>query len=383
MFIVAFFFVLNSQIVKNLYKKFRKANNYIKNIFVVFIIFIFTIFIAIFNYIQNPFSIFQDKKGFAQFHPYKHIGESFFYNIKFKLDNTKYTRVFVGGSSVGTSFSPYNEEPTYVVSPTWTNIYYINDVLKYFIKTHPSVKTIYYSLDISILMDKKIPYSDFDQNIKLQDYIKLLFSYSTTKYSILQLIQNIRSKYDKNYWYHKAIFPFDTPIYNGFKLSQANFDEIIEIKKYCDERNIKIIFFIPAYHSLLSIWLIENDFYNNFQYLKREIAKRVDYIDFAYSNEYTDLPLYQSNNDLVEYVPYYNIEHPYEYIGFFELERLKNNITTIGININRSNVDEILDYQYKLIEKYKLTHKDDINHFFKNIQNNNKRKKIIITIRSY
>lgn len=373
LFVSSLFYVGSS-----LSKRFLNKSN-IKSFLSIFSI-IFLIFsIAIFNFIQNPFGIFPNMNFFEQprFYAYAYTHEADFFNIKFRLDKTPYTRLITGGSSVPCSFNNdylSDQELSFCFSAVLTRINFFIKAMKFFLKTHPTVKKVYFSLDFSMFSNKKSLRNDFSENITFKELTELLFSVNITKYSFKQMLEDIlKKKENQNENQEMKIYPYATPDHGDCFISESFLDEISEIKEYCDEKNIEVTFFIPAYHKLFPVWFIKNNRYSAYQNYKREIAKRVDFIDFSISNEYTTLPFYKEG-ETVDFVPYLDLEHPYGYIGSMELQRLENRDNTIGILVNKDNIESLLTEETEQINQYMTTHIDVVEDFMEKLKVKSKDK---------
>lgn len=333
----------------------------------------------LFNYIMNPFDIFKDT--FPQNHPYLHLQQGKYYNIKFRADKTKYEKVFAGGSPVFFCFEKILPEKEFMCWAYVTNIKFLTSALKDFIEVHPTVKEVYFCFDLSLFINRDSYIKDYQKEITLRELFDFLYSYTTLKYSIKQLDYNIflftemikekiknKNEPPKDYWYeYKRVFPYNKPRYDKLDIIYSFFDEIDELKQFCNDRGIKIKFCVMPYHALLLSKFSRTGDYERYEEFKRIIAKHTDFIDFSYVNEYSSVPFPKDNSVVNEFL-FFDIEHSYDFIGRKIVERMNGVQNNYGREITSNNVEKILQKEREELDVYMKANEAYIDDYILNSQ---------------
>ena len=350
----------------------KKQINYITIFSIVFIVTI----VGYFNYLMNPYNIFEEKK--TQFKPYQFGYERDFINIKFKLNKNKnYVAIITGGSNTFGSFSSNTFEgliPSnkieYIAFDGPSTEELIRQT-KLFISIHPEVKKVYYAIELNTLYSKPkestIP--EFTGlSFNPTELAKMFFSIDTTLLSLKQFLFEIntlrQNKSNITSYKYNTTLPHIRVDYFGCSIKDSDIQKIIEFSKFLKSKNIEGVFFIPAYHSLHMANIKRCSKYTEIENLKKKLAHNIQFYDFSYISPYTTVQLPEKPGE-VQFHYYDDPLHPSETLGRIMLERLLNERQDFGMLITDANVDSTLERQKQDLGTYLIQNKTLIDNYMK------------------
>lgn len=333
---------------------------------------------------MNPYDIFP--KVFKTY-PIKYweMHNEKYLPLKIAIDKTPYKKVIVGASPVSTSFFFLDGKENFVLWSTRTNMNFLTEALKFFLKNHYTVKNAYIGLDVSLFIKNEIDNKNFNDKVTLSDYIKFLYSIDIFLDSLHQAESNIQSFItEKKVKSSTMSFkPFNHPHYKKLEFIYEEYNKVEEMEKLCLEKGIDVKYFIPACHALYLARLWETGEYEKYEDFKRELVKRFNYTDFAYVNKYSSIP-FPKENETVPFLGFWDVEHSCQAIGILMYEKLENKKSEIGIDVNKENIEAVLKLERKYLQEYikknknyikeYMTHYNDKDNnisysFYANIQN--------------
>jgi hypothetical protein len=277
-------------------------------------------FFAFFNYLINPYNIF-DHKYLESTLKIKDHSVSIRMTRFYTTIHQKPENLIMGTSRIGmfplSQVQKYLKNNLYTLAMPGANIEEQTQYLKYMIKNF-RLKNIVWSLDFhsfnpDLKNDPSFSYNRLDDSIWFKkDYKVALFSFQTTKNSFKTLIDNLKTEnktLDQNANYaddinnlsHKDIdsrtkiqlqyYPDKFLKYSTFNHPHSidnNIKKVKNIVNLCKKNNIKLhIYISPVHLSFLKLYSSLN-LENTFNYWKEELAKVTNYTDFCTLNSITE-----------------------------------------------------------------------------------------------
>ena len=321
-------------------------------LFVLLVIF-FIFCISIFNYIVDPYGVLKNRSDFRI-----SFVNGEMVNIYMKaFKNEKMEKIVLGSSDISLASLSFPEFYSITLRGIDYATYY--QLLKTHFDLHPETKYVYLSLtytDITGEYDQFIPpYTGKYYNIK--ELIRLFISVDTTKLSINKLKNELQSKDARNsgqtYCYPKQV-DFIKPLSEKTFIEESERYEYLEkIIQFLKEKEVEYIFVFPPYNAAYLSFIKDVPYYD--QQVKRLkkflVENNIEIYDFAYVNEETGKSLYE-----IPYL-YHNLNHPSFLFGkkiYNDLFYDKKDNQKIYMILNKKNVDEVILYQDKLIENWKI-----------------------------
>jgi len=292
---------------------------------ILFLALSFFIFTALFNYVVNPYSIF-NHNIFSNFLVSKnHIVSArmltFYTAIK---ENPK--NIMIGSSRIGTfsksEIERYLDGKSFNMAMPGSNIEEQTKYIEYMIKNH-NIKNIvwgldFYSFNPDLQNDPDFSYTRLNSSLLLRDDFKIaLISLQTTKNSFKTIIDNLKrpkkqnsislenikqkenkeiQKFSKEIILQKTndlLIQYTKKYFNSNKFKEQssidiNIQKINNIIKLCKKKNINLyIYTSPVQKKFLDLYA-NLGLENTFIYWKKELAKITAYTDFCQENVVTD-----------------------------------------------------------------------------------------------
>lgn len=335
-----------------------------KNIFFIVLSFLFIIIICIFNYTMDPYQLFRHKYYMNT----ANVPVEFVYTLMKNYKNYNYDTVIIGGSEVFTMFNffPFNRNHFDIISIIGgINYEQYNEMLESYLTLHPKTKNVIISINYRKLLDQSdlINLPEFQEKYTLKELSKLLFSLEVTRESLLLLYNKIVNKNNQNINEYEIIAykPFLIASFSECrkdylkKLEKKNFDNTKSLINMLEERNIDYKFIIPPYSAFYLSLINSNELWqqniNNYKkYLVSIVPEGTEIYDFAFVNKYTASSPIQNDEGL-----YTNSDHPSFIFGakvFKVLYDKKISEDSIYLMLTKENVDNMIDYESKLLKKY-------------------------------
>ena len=357
--------------------KINKKNKYnYNNIF--FLIFIFLIFLTIlsFNYLMDPYKIFNNKTRKMN-NTEAFIDNSLPYIYMEAYKDVKTKNVIIGGSDAETLFfcrlNDYFYNGIYLKHKVLKIKNYYK-VLKRYLELHTETEIVILVINYASFFSHNNDIPDYNHTKTLQDMLYPLFSIDASKESFNILKYKITSLFYKNEYKEKTnevvtwFNPYNTPSYKFDKLQEKEnnedllyFDKVINLLK---EKNIKYYILIPPYNSMVLKIINSNERYaNEINRIKRHMTYIASNIyDSAFINKHTKANLLQDN-----FLHIYGGDHPNYIFGikffkvFFDEKNADKDFYRI---LTKENIEEQLNRQNKEIKNYTQQTEKDYEKFF-------------------
>lgn len=358
--------------------------------------FISVTFIAGFNYIIDPYDIFNTNTLT------KYSYNNYRITNALRLKFIKFNNIIIGTSRTRNAINPDNinfQGKTYNLSMEGTNVYEIKQVFDFISENQNDLDTIVYGVDFLTFSDKRYPGEQFNESLynKKNYFYKAitnnLLSLTTFKRSIESVFFNfnhIKSNYidgyidqnTKNRGNQKVAFEkiltnnflVNPETYGCYNYSEERLKLFDTILKTTTEKNINLKLFIPPlqyrqYMALYHLGLFDI-------YLKwiKDISQSVNQVNNQYGTNLVELYDFSGINYITtEKIPK-NINHKMRYhfesshytsnTGDIILDRLYGK-NTFGYKLNNIDINDYLHIKKEKILKFF----DGENDTFKEIEN--------------
>lgn len=282
-----------------------------------FFIFIFIplLGVALFNYIIDPYDIF-NRPYFGKINHNKiekDNNDRLFKAID--IIRIKPITVLLGSSrikqGINTHHSVLKNQPVYNLGLNGANLYENLRYLEHTIKNQPNLKEVIIGVDFFMFNEYRKPIASFSENrlekhnITLQDEINSLLSLDTLLKSRETMIASlneseINSNYGRNGFqphthindgntigrFHQSILQYFT-LNPKYKLSREYLEDFKSLVKVCQKHNIDLKVFISPSHATDGEVFRETGQWQSFEKWKRELVKITPVWDFSCYNSIT------------------------------------------------------------------------------------------------
>ncbi len=342
-----------------------------KNIFFIVLSFLLIMIICIFNYIMDPYQLFKHKYYMNT----ADVPVEIVYTLMKNYKNYNYDTVIIGGSEVLTLFNffPFNRNHFDIISIIGgINYAQYKQMLESYLTLHPKTKNVIISINYRKLLDQSdlINLPEFQEEYTIKEFSKVVFSIDATRKSLTLLYDKISKKDIKEN--RQVIIPYKPFLVASFievrkdyleKLEKKNFEDTKALINMLEERNINYKIIIPPYSafylSLINSYELWQQNINNYKkYLVSVVPEGKEIYDFAFVNKYTASSPIKNEEGL-----YTNSDHPSFIFGakvFKVLYDKKIAEDSIYHMLTKENVDNIINYESKLLKKYIENNKKDV-----------------------
>lgn len=319
-------------------------------LFVVLFVF-FVSLIALFNYVVDPYYIFRNTtiKGFndVKTHQFSNKRNILYSDIKIHCKNKEI--IFTGNCMLSHS----NRNDTAFFTVPIVKFSEVSEIIKNLIKVSPDLKTIYWGMFFDDFWNENIEESDknvlpdtFSERFELQDFVNLFFSYNTTKYS-LETVKNSMQNQGLKYIYpyrEIAFKHYDT----GFSLKSMK--QIAEVCDFANQNGVKVVVYYSPIHTSKKMHIFAKGQWDNYQKMKRELAKITDFYDYSMFNEYNSGLLDETSRYFTD-----NVHFTAEYNNIVVNDLLSDD-KKIGVLVTKENVNNLTDKDFLELKEYISTH---------------------------
>lgn len=349
-------------------------------LFLVIIVFLISS-LGLFNFLTDPYEIFHVQKVRKQ----SFCPKNFIFTYMDTYKDMKFPCFVTGGSDVRPLFGDilrYKDNQPVIYSLVLLAMDKKDEyeILKYYLSLHPETETVFivssYYLSEMIYMDNL---SSAPDNIfqKMLKKIGILYSFDTTKASFLK-IKNLRNNKHDNannndinsdsyYTESQPYYIYDIPSSEQelAKAEKINFEYSQKIKNLLKEKNIKYKVIIPPYNAGFQYCNYINPINRKYiERYKRFLTENFEEVyDFAFINKYTSTKLYQKN---YLYVDMYHISDLFGNKVFKYFFDENNSERDICIILNRENINDMLNLENNLMEKF-ISENSDFTEFYDKI----------------
>ncbi len=365
-------------------KHFKKFNNKLLKTIIIILF-----FLALLNYMVNPYNIFDNtkvmpKKISSLLKPEAKIQERYTKFIALKLDKRKIDTAFIGSSRPDWALAKnhyYERTGKYAENMAVGGIIpseYI-EIYRELVNIHPEVKNIYIAADFFMSIKKTSPVTskkaeDHGVRYKIPKTKKItsselgfaLFSIQSSGNSIFTIFKNLagiekrmyKSDGTKHVYYNKEIdkhFKLNIDKYTGSYTNSVFDESTIEIYKNLyneikkDNRNV-YIFIMPTH--IIDQYLIFKNCQEAFEKWKIALTEITDIYDFQYPSQYTE-------EDVKPDIKYFfETSHSTHFLGDKIIDKLINDNNDFGHILTKGNVkQQVLEDKKQLIKYFKSTDK--------------------------
>ena len=304
--------------------------------------------IMLFNFIIDPYYIFQHKPVYGlnhkKIHMYSNKRQIIFSEMK--LNGRNKTDAFIGNCTLYRSRNVPSNIAFYTVPVT--NTEEILNIIEHIKLLNPNIKKLYLGINFNEIFKKDRKTDDFKEinsrRISIKDIIDLLFSWNTTKYSIETLTASIAAK-NKNDNY---VYPYREIAKKRYSSGETCnlMVKLSMLKNFAENSGIKLIFYFTPVHITYKIDIYEKNLWDKYTDFKYRLAQRADYLDYSLNNAYNTEKL---DADAVYYID--NI-HITDALNEAVISDLLSNSPKIGVPVNKNNADDIIKNDTEYIADY-------------------------------
>ena len=325
---------------------------------ILFLVFLFLsiAFVAIFNYVVDPYFIFSDKSidGFnnVKTHKYSNKRTIVFSDIKL---NSKGKKVAFTGNCILSHYSSGLNDVAFFTIPI-ARLDEVANIIKNINVLSPEIKTIYWGFfyDDFWNTEENLNSDDLQEvdtsKFVLKDFINLFFSWNTTKYSIETVRDSIKNK-GKDILYVYPYREIAKKTYEG----DVSFDQLKNIQEIVDfakEKGIEVIFYYSPIHVSKKVHIFTKDEWASHQELKNRLAEITPFYDYSLFNEYNQQSLDENSIYFIDNV------HPTTMYNNMIVNDILSEKKPLAIQISKENVDSILKNENKLLYEYMSKNQD-------------------------
>jgi len=312
------------------------------NIKIMLLLYIFLIInTMIFNYLIDPYNIFQDKQNYLSTELRK-MPETWI-----KFNNRKFNSVIIGGSPIESmQFEELNNNLA-VLAIYRLELEKMLPILTFFLSKHPEVKKVYIPIDIYQIsyMHKNKHKQKIETKITIKEIITLFLSFNTTKKSFQKLYhtETIKGTLKQDKTKTKYIKP---DLY-----SKHAYENYLKLYTYLKSKKIEMVFFITPTHADS-----QKKFYNIYKKeifeMKRKLTKITGkVIDFSLLNSQNTVKKNSSNYNKY-YLDDFHPRKEYAKLIYSILNKKSDELNTLYTILTSANAELELRKQEELLKKY-------------------------------
>lgn len=314
------------------------------------------LFVALFNYIVDPYFIFRDSsiKGFNNVKTHKYTNKRTILYSDIKINNKRIDNAFVGNCLIA-RYGNGRDNVAFYTIPVST-VEEVSKIIKNIHKVAPHIKKMYWGLFFQDLwFDKNDEVTDTLPDIKsvkpgLDDYINLFFSWNTTKYSI-ETIRDSLKHHGKDIVY---IYPYKEIAVKSYENCNTfeNMEFIKDTMKFAKDNGIDLKIYYSPIHLTKRIHIYEKNAWNKNSEFKKRLADITPFYDYSFANEYNTAPLDANSVNFIDNI------HPTDVFNNMIVEDLLSGNPKIGVLVTKDNVDKLVEQDTKQLADYIKQHKD-------------------------
>ena len=322
-------------------------------LFIVFLLFLI-LGISLFNFIVDPYCILRKStiKGFNDVKTHKYTNKRTMLYSDLKLNYKGKDTAFTGNCLLSHYDKGLDNIAFFTV--TVVEVDEIISIIKNIHKVAPNIKKIYWGLFWDDICYKKKNADSFKQinseNLNMDDFINLFFSWNTTKYSLETVRDSIKNK-GKNIVY---IYPYReiAGIKYDESFSSDLMQKINEIYKYTQENNIELIIYYSALNITKKIDMFEKGVWDKNLEFKKRLAEIMPFYDYSFSNKYNIEQLDENSQYYVDNI------HPTKLYNDMLVNDLLSDKKEIGVLITKDNVDKYNEEDTLKLQEYINSHSE-------------------------
>lgn len=355
-----------------------------KNLSFVICVILIVFFVAVFNFLIDPYSVFR-KKEYMDFNK---IPRDYMHIVLKAYKDVPCDTVIVGSSNTLNLFQNEEFYSYFFNKIAITNLSYkeIYQLLKDYIFLHPETKNVIIPISyFSFSRQEGEPISQLDKkNFNLKELLFLLLSKESTKQSIKKL-KNEDLMYSHNQkriiddvigfnYFPNTVLDIkrdNQVIISNIDKENTNIEYLNKIVSLLKEKNIKYkIIIIPPHVINMSMMFSFPEMQKVSDELKRLCVKLSDddVYDFSIINKYTTSG-FPNNNYL-----YGDLAHPNFIIGLKIFKVLRGDLSykDLYVKINKNNIEQHIKNQHKLTKEYIKNNKSLIDYYINYYDKNTK-----------
>jgi len=304
--------------------------------------------IMLFNFIIDPYYIFQHNTVYGlnhkKIHLYSNKRQIIFSEMK--LNGRNKTDAFIGNCALYRSRNVPYTAAFYTVPVTDTEE--IQNIIEHITALNPNIKKLYLGINFNEMYEKDRKTDKFQEiknrRISAKDITDLFFSWNTTKYSIETLKSSIAAK-NKNENY---VYPYREIAKKRYSSGEARDlkEKISRLKNFAEGSGIKLIFYFTPAHITYKIDIYEKNLWNKYTQFKRQLAEITDYFDYSLNN------VYNTENLDADAVYYIDNVHITDILNEIIISDLLSNSPKIGVPVNKDNADAVIKEDTKDLTEY-------------------------------
>lgn len=317
---------------------------------------VFIAFVALFNYLVDPYYIFHDStvKGINNVKTHKYSNKRTIIYSDLKLNSKNKDIIFTGNCLLSHYGSGLDNVGFFTIPVA--KVEEVASIIKNIHIISPDVKTIYWGLFYDDFWNtKNDEVSDSLQKLEskyptLQDFVNLFFSWNTTKYSIETIRDSIKNGgQDIIYVYPYREIAKKT--YNK-EFTFESLETVKEIKEFAEKEGINLVIYYSPIHVSKKVHIFEKGMWDSNQELKKRLAEITPFYDYSLFNEFNYSPLDENNFDFID-----NIHPTNSYNNRIVYDLLDDN-KKIGQLVTSENVEKLLDDDTMMLKNYIKNNKE-------------------------
>lgn len=343
----------------------------------------FIFFVAIFNYIVDPYRIYNT--NIFKYKPKEDLQARF--TKVLKIQQIKPVSIFLGNSRPQRAFNSahrYFTQPAFNAALPGSSLYEAKAYLQWAIK-QGNLKQVLLVFDDKTLLSSNSKLDDFDEYFKNPNPYKILFSFQTFRDSIATAFNygkiplyepdgrrteaSLLEEVQKNGGYYKySINTLENGYmakYNKNEVSKLSYKVFIDILKECHDNNIKLDIAISPLHVRLleamdyrvGLDVVWYEWKKQIVAINEEVALKLGkkpfrIIDFGLYNDITAQELPKDINQTSKY--YWEASHYKTKLADMMLDTLmqQNIDNDFGVEITSKNIDAHIEKQKSLRSKF-------------------------------